>query len=81
MTPHHDVALALAVLLVAACLFGTRCDPQMFDKVQNLAMTIVIATFAHAGAAKLGGTSKRNDQQQPDAPAGDSNPGTRRHRE
>lgn len=63
MTIHHDIALALAVLLVAACLFGTRCDGAMFEKVSSLAMTICIATFAHAGASSKLGTKKHDSDK------------------
>ena len=68
MTWHHDIALALAVFLVVACLFGLRCEPAMFDKVQSLAMTITIATFAHAGAGVRARQKHDSDHGGPDKP-------------
>lgn len=62
MTIHHDIALALAVLLVIACvvmlvLIRGGATPETKDIVKDIigfATTIAVATFAHAQGVKSG---------------------------
>ena len=77
MTWHHVAALMIAALTVIACGVSERCSKDSFPAVVQLATVIVAGTFGHAGA---GMRQRRTSDQQPDAPAGDSNPGDRRTR-
>ena len=53
MTIHHDIALALAVLLVVACIVSKQCGATGEIKdIINFATTIAVATFAHAQGAR-----------------------------
>ena len=48
MTVKHVLALALAVALFLACELSGRCSEKLVDHAYQLAMAIVVATFAHA---------------------------------
>ena len=78
MTWHHVAALLIAALTVIACGVSEKCGKDSFPAVVQLASVIVAGTFGHAGA---GIRQKRvSDQQGPDFPSSDSNPGERRTR-
>lgn len=48
MTKYHVAALLIAAALFLACELGGRCSDKMIDHASQLAMTIAVATFAHA---------------------------------
>jgi len=78
MTWHHVAALMIAAAMVIACGISERCAKESQSAVIQLATVIVAGAFGHAGA---GIRQKRvSDQQGPDFPSSDSNPGERRTR-
>jgi hypothetical protein len=59
VTIHHDIALALSVLLVISCIvFAQHCGQHIKDII-TFATTIAVATFAHAQGVKAGAAAAR----------------------
>lgn len=48
MTIHHVAALLIAAALFLVCEVSGKCSEKMIDHASQLAMTIAVATFAHA---------------------------------
>lgn len=65
MTTHHIIALALAVLLVFACIvFGHHCGEHIKD-ILYFAGMIATGVFAHAQGIAKGAAKKKLKQKQP----------------
>ena len=62
---HHVAALVIAAALFLTCEVSGRCSEKMIDHASQLAMTIAVATFAHAqgnrSAPKKPDHPERND--------------------
>lgn len=52
MSTHHVASLLIAALLFLTCEFSGKCSDKMIDHASQLAMTIAVATFAHAQGNK-----------------------------
>jgi putative effector of murein hydrolase len=48
VTKFHVMALVIAAALFLTCEISGKCSEKMIDHASQLAMTIAVATFAHA---------------------------------
>jgi len=48
VTKFHVMALIIAAALFLTCEVSGKCSEKMIDHASQLAMTIAVATFAHA---------------------------------
>lgn len=62
MSTHHVAALLIAALLFLTCEFSGKCSDKMIDHASQLAMTIAVATFAHAQGNRS--PAKRTDNHE-----------------
>jgi hypothetical protein len=54
MTKYHVFALMIAAALFLTCELSGKCSDKMIDHASQLAMTIAVATFAHAQGNRTG---------------------------
>ncbi len=62
MSIHHVAALVIAAALFLTCEVSGKCSEKMIDHASQLAMTIAVATFAHAQGNRT--ATKRPEQHE-----------------
>lgn len=66
MTKYHVAALLIAAALFLACELGGKCSDKMIDHASQLAMTIAVATFAHAQGNRTAPKQSDNHEERSD---------------